>query len=411
MTLSLRYNPTYRGVIKGTENVSNVSELSYRDFIEHDLDYDFCVNKTEEILQKNISKISAKKVVTGLSGGTDSSLNTLLLAKNDKVSLKCFCIGFDDADDEFDDARIVAKVANCEYKEIIIKDLMYDLPTMIWKFGAPKSNLWPYHNFKTVRDLGGKTTLSGEGGDELFGGYYFRYVKYLKNIPRTPFGKAKKYVYSRTRDWIPNQEKMFGICFKKNNKLIFNSKNLISFFEKTFTNNLHYINQIFLADFNFKLRFDFNYVDTILAKSEGVKIESPFLKPNIIRFATHIPYKYKLGKNTSKMILRDILKRLGAPEQIYKKPKQGWGMRPTTVWNRGLREKCKQFVLDGNLVRDGWINKNWLQETFSLIENKKNSQPEFVYGQINKIWDVLSFEIFYIQRILNESKNGKIANW
>lgn len=411
MTLSLRYNPTYHGILKGTKNIPDVPELSYRDFIEHKLDYDFCVNKTEEILKKNISRISSKKVAIGLSGGTDSSLNTLLLAKNDKISLKCFCIGFGDADDEFDDARIVAKIANCEYKEIVIKDLLSDLPTIIWKFGAPKSNLWPYYNFKAVRNLGAKTTLSGEGGDELFGGYFFRYIKYLQNTPITPFGRAKQYVHSRPRDWVPNQEEMFGMRFKKNNKLIFNSKDLISHFVKTFSNKLPYLNQIFLADFNFKLRLDFNYVDTILAKAEGVKIESPFLMPNIIKFATHIPYRYKFSKHTSKMILRDVLKRAGAPEKIYKKPKQGWGMRPITVWNRGLREKCEEFVLDGNLVRDEWINKKWVQEMFSLIEKKKRSEPESTYAYINKMWDVLGFEIFYIQRILNESKNGSLANW
>ncbi len=411
MTLSLRYNPTYKGVIKGTTNISNVSELSYRDFIEHDLDYDFCVNKTEAILQKNISKISAKKVAIGLSGGTDSSLNTLLLAKNDKVSLKCFCIGFGDADDEFDDARVVSKVANCECKEITIKDLMYDFPTIVWKFGAPKSNLWPYYNFKAVRQLGARTTLSGEGGDELFGGYYFRYVKYLQSTPKTPYGRAKQYVYSRTRDWVPDQDKMFGMRFKKNNKPIFDSKDLVSHFVKTFTNKLPYLNQIFLADFNFKLRLDFNYVDTVLAKTEGVKIESPFLTEDLIKFATHIPYKHKLGNGISKMILRDVLKRTGAPEKIYKKPKQGWGMRPTTVWNRGLKEKCEKFVLDGNLVRDEWINKNWVNEKFSFIEKKKKSQPEATYAYINKMWDILGFEIFYIQRILKESKNGKVSNW
>jgi asparagine synthetase B (glutamine-hydrolysing) len=204
---------------------------------------------------------------------------------------------------------------------------------------------------------------------------------------------------------------MFGMRFKKNNKLIFDSKDLISHFVNTFTNKLPYLNQIFLADFNFKLRFDFNYVDTVLAKAEGVKIYSPFLMPNMIKFATHVPYKYKLGNGISKMILRDVLKRAGAPEKIYKKPKQGWGMRPTTVWKRGLREKCKEFVLDGNLVRDGWINKNWVNEKFSFIEDKIKLQPESTYAYINKMWDILGFEIFYIQRIIKESKNGKISNW
>ena len=338
-------------------------------------------------------------------------MNTLLLSRNENVLLKCFCIGFNDKDDEFDDARKVAKLVNCEYKEIIIEDVLQDLPLLIWKFNAPKSNLWPYYNLKAVKELGANTTLSGEGGDELFGGYYFRYKKYLEITPRTPFQRAKRYLYSRKRDSVPNQHRIFGNRFKRNGKLLFNSKNLISHFEKVFKNKLSYLNQIFLADFNFKLRFDYNFVDNVFAKTEGVNIVSPFLTKNMIQFASHIPSSYKLGSNTSKMILRDILKKLGAPAQIYEKPKQGWGMQPTTVWERGLADRCERFLLNGNLVRDEWINKQWLKDAYSFIENKKNTDKETTYPFINKIWDILSFEIFYRQKILKESKNGKIGNW
>ncbi|HXV66508.1 MAG TPA: asparagine synthase C-terminal domain-containing protein [Nitrosopumilaceae archaeon] len=411
MMLNLRYNPTDQGILGGTQTQSNVSKLSYTDFLEKNLSYDFCVNKTKEILEKNINSIKNKKIVIGLSGGTDSSINTLLLSQRDDISLKLFSIGFNDKSDEFDDARIVAKLTNCEYKEIVLEDIITEMPEMVWKFGSPKSNLWPYYNFKTVRKLGSTSTLSGEGGDELFGGYFFRYLNYLKIIPKTPIKKAERYLYARSRDWIPNQSKLFGKRFKKNHKNSYSSKDLISFFIPTFDNKLNYLNQIFLADFNYKLRLDFNLVDTIFANKEKIQIHSPFLDKNLIRFATHIPYKYKLSKTTSKMILRDILKKIGAPKRIYEKPKQGWGMQPTTIWNRGLSDKCEKFLIDGTLVRDGWINRQWLKETYQFIEKKKRSNLEIVYPFINKIWDILGFEIFYIQRILHESKKGRISDW
>lgn len=411
MMLNLRYNPTNKGILKGTQNKSNVSKLSCRDFLEKNLSYDICVNKTKEILEKNIKSIKNKKIAIGISGGTDSSINTLLLSQRDDISLKLFSIGFNDESDEFDDARIIAKLANCEYKELVLEDIITEMPEMVWKFGSPKSNLWPYYNFKTVRELGATATLSGEGGDELFGGYFFRYLNYLKIIPKTPFRKAERYLFSRTRDWIPTQAKLFGTQFKKNKKNSYTSKDLISFFIPTFDNKLNYLNQIFLADFNYKLRMDFNLVDTIFANKEKIQIHSPFLDKNIIQFATHIPYNYKLSKKTSKMILRDILKKIGAPKRIYEKSKQGWGMRPTTIWNRGLSDKCEKFLINGTLVRDGWINRQWLKETFQLIEKKKRSNSETVYPFINKMWDILGFEIFYIQRILNESKKAKISDW
>lgn len=409
--LSIRYNPTDLAIIRGFHNRPELVKLRPSDFNKHLLSYDYCVKKTEEMLKKNISSIKEKKVAIGLSGGTDSSLNTIFLSKNENIDLKCFCVGFGDTDDEFKDARTVAKLANCELKEIIIDNIMKDLPLLIWKFGAPKSNLWPYYNFKIVKQLGASTTLSGEGGDELFGGYYFRYKKYLEKIPRIPFERAKWYIFARTREWVPNQYRMFGKRFKEKRKLVVGVKDLVSHFLSAFDNNLSYLNQIFLADFNYKLRYDFNFVDSVFATTEKVKLESPFLKSNIINFATHIPSQFKVGKNTSKMILRDILKRNGAPEHIYNKPKQGWGMKPTTIWKSDLGDKCREFLLDGNLVRDGWINREWLKETISIIEKNKNVDSENTHRYVNKIWDVLSFEIFYIQRVLGESKHGKISNW
>ena len=154
MMMNLRYNPTDKGILKGTQNKSSDSKLTYKDFSEKNFSYDFCVNKTKEILEKNIESIKNKKIAIGISGGTDSSINTLLLSQRDDISLKLFSIGFNDESDEFDDARIIAKLANCEYREVILDDIITEMPEMVWKFGSPKSNLWPYYNYKTVRELG-----------------------------------------------------------------------------------------------------------------------------------------------------------------------------------------------------------------------------------------------------------------
>ena len=77
--------------------------------------------KVFAILEKNIKSIKNKKIAIGISGGTDSSINTLLLSQRDDISLKLFSIGFNDESDEFDDARIIAKLGNCEYKEVVLE--------------------------------------------------------------------------------------------------------------------------------------------------------------------------------------------------------------------------------------------------------------------------------------------------
>ena len=411
LTLSLRYNPTKNSILSRQKNIPSLRALNSKNFSELPMDYNHCLKKTEEFLEKSISRISEKKIAIGLSGGTDSSLNALFASKSEKINLKLFCMGFGDSSDEFKDAEKIAKMCNADYHEIIIDDIVKDLPQRIWEFGSPKSNLWVYYNFKTVKKLGANATLSGEGGDELFGGYFFRYKKYLQNIPKTPFERAKRYVFSRPRDSISNYQSLFGKNIQNYKRTILDSNVIISKFLPAFQNKLPFLSQIFLADYNYKLRFDFKMVDDIFAKNEKIKIYSPFLNKDLIHFATHIPNNFKLSKNTSKMILRDLLKKLGAPKSIYEKPKQGWGMKPTTIWKQGLDDKCERFLFDSYVVRDNWINKKWIKNTFNYIEKNKNSNPEKTYPYINKIWDVLSFEIFYIQKILNQSKHGNISNW
>ncbi len=411
LTLSLRYNPTKNSILSRQKNIPSLRALNSKNFSELPMDYNHCLKKTEEFLEKSISRISEKKIAIGLSGGTDSSLNALFASKSEKINLKLFCMGFGDSSDEFKDAEKIAKMCNADYHEIIIDDIVKDLPQRIWEFGSPKSNLWVYYNFKTVKKLGANATLSGEGGDELFGGYFFRYKKYLQNIPKTPFERAKRYVFSRPRDSISNYQSLFGKNIQNYKRTILDSNVIISKFLPAFQNKLPFLSQIFLADYNYKLRFDFKMVDDIFAKNEKIKIYSPFLNKDLIHFATHIPNNFKFSKNTSKMILRDLLKKLGAPKSIYEKPKQGWGMKPTTIWKQGLDDKCERFLFDSYVVRDNWINKKWIKNTFNYIEKNKNSNPEKTYPYINKIWDVLSFEIFYIQKILNQSKHGNISNW
>lgn len=411
LTLSLRYNPTKSSIIQGKQNIPTLRPLNSNNFSELSVDYNDCLKKVNEILEKNILSISEKKIAIGLSGGTDSSLNALFASKSEKINLKLFCIGFGDSSDEFKDAEKIAKMCNTDCHEIIISDIVKDLPQRIWEFGSPKSNLWVYYNFKMIKKLGANTTFSGEGGDELFGGYFFRYKKYLQKIPKTPFERAKRYVFSRPRDSINNSQSLFGKNIHDYKRTILDNNTIVSQFLPAFQNKLPFLSQIFLADYNYKLRFDFKMVDDVFAKKEKIKIYSPFLTKNIITFATHIPNNFKISKNTSKMILRDLLKKLGAPKSIHEKPKQGWGMKPTTIWKQGLDDNCQRFLFDSYVVRDNWINKKWIKETFDYIEKNKNSNPEKTYPYINKIWDVLSFEIFYIQKILNESKKGKISNW
>ncbi len=410
--LSLRYNPTEQGIIRGTVNKLDLKPLSADDFKEfEEYTIDFCAKNTKELLERELSKLNDKKIGLGLSGGTDSSLLVALLFKMRlQGNVKSYCVGFGDENDEFVAARAVAETFGTDYKEIIIDDLFKDFPLRIWHYGSPKRNLWAFDTLKAIKGSNCDVALSGEGGDELFGGYTFRY-DIMAKVSKSANYKERVtfYLNTQSRDWVPDQEKMFGERFKKNSKLLYNWDAVLPLFYPYFKSKLSIMGQTFLADYNFKLRCDFYDTDLKMAKAVGIDVASPFLSKKMVSFATHIPYRFKYHSRQSKMILRKLLKDLGAPDLVINKPKQGWSAGPVTVWRKGLKDRCEHFVLNGAIIEDGWIDKKWVEKTFSMIEehiNDKENQKIFSY--INKLWDLLAFEIFYQQRIINDPASPRI---
>jgi len=109
-----------------------------------------------------------------LSGGVDSSSVVYFAEKNTSAPLKTFCMGFDEDDDEFTDAQLVADELGTEHHDLIIrKSLLKDTPKMIWHADTPKSNLCPYYVAELARKHV-KVVLTDLGADELFAGYNWK---------------------------------------------------------------------------------------------------------------------------------------------------------------------------------------------------------------------------------------------
>mgnify|MGYP000344602173 CR=1 FL=1 len=121
-----------------------------------------------------------KRVVVGLSGGVDSSIVSFGLSKLSNQKIDTFSIGFDKASfDETDKSRVVAKLINSNHHEFIIseKDLTENIDDIILNFDEPFADSSQIPTFLVSQLARQQVTvaLSGDGGDELFGGYN-RYV-------------------------------------------------------------------------------------------------------------------------------------------------------------------------------------------------------------------------------------------
>jgi len=193
----------------------------------------------------------------------------------------------------------------------------------------PRWNLYPYFLFKeAAKDC--DLILTGDGGDELFGGYVFRYARLLNSGSEIT---AKPYLEAHERDWVPDQEKLFAMPF--------DWSGIYQVLEPYFANPLPPIGKVFLADYNGKLLYDFTPTNSAFSRHFGVKIAAPFPEPEVLHLATHIPYslKYDSVNNLGKVVLRQILLENFAYKPATKE-KIGWGMDLIESWDKHIRGTC-----------------------------------------------------------------------
>lgn len=239
----------------------------------------------------------------------------------------------------------------------------------------------------------GKLLVSGDGGDELFGGYTFRYEKFLSLTKRnsSALAKTKAYLLCHERDWVPDQQKIFA------NKLQFSWDDIYSRVLPYFDNPLHPISQVFLADFNGKLLYNWIPLNTKIHEHFGVKPITPILSKETIDYATHLPIglKYDPKNNLGKLLLREIIRKYSLEKLLIKK-KQGFSVDTTNLWKSHGYELCDNYLSDARIVRQKWINDSWIQKHL-----QKNLDARYV----NKFLGLLALEIWYRIFVTKEVKS------
>ena len=170
--LSLRYCPS----IKSTKN-----KFIVNDFMpEEKLDY---LKHIENCISSEIKKeVSDNHVSVALSGGVDSTLVMALLRKTKPdIKIDAISLKFADSVDETEIAGNIANKFNADHHVISIENFLEYLPKAISIIKMP---FWDTHWFHMVKASSKYSTslVSGDGGDELFGGYTFRYQKFLANF-------------------------------------------------------------------------------------------------------------------------------------------------------------------------------------------------------------------------------------
>ncbi|EPA05301.1 asparagine synthase [Candidatus Nitrosarchaeum limnium BG20] len=276
----------------------------------------------------------------------------------------------------------IADNLNTAHHIIEVENYFEELPKAI---SITKLPFWDIHWYYLAKYASSYSNaiISGDGGDELFGGYTFRYNSFLAliNSKSTKREKTVSYLNCHNRDWIPEQEQLFG------EKLHFNWEKIYTIIDEYFDNSLNALDQVFLADFNGKLLYNWLQLNPKINSFFNLQSISPFLDPKLINFTSHIPneMKYDPTKKLGKLILRNILKEFNVEKFVIPK-KQGFSVDTKSLWKNYGKKLCETFLVDGEIIKDKLINKNWIDD---------NIDKELDIRHVNKFYGLLALEIWH----------------
>nr|AIF22076.1 asparagine synthase (glutamine-hydrolyzing) (asnB, ASNS) [uncultured marine thaumarchaeote SAT1000_07_E05] len=199
------------------------------------------------------------------------------------IEIEAITIKFAKSTDESFVAAKIAENFGANHNIVYLENYLEELPKAISIIKMPFWDLHWYHVVKKSQSLS-KHLVSGDGGDELFGGYTFRYEKFLSITTQnsTPLDKVKAYLQCHERDRVPDQEDLFDVKAEFTWDAIYDT--LLPYFD----NSLPSLDQVFLADYNGKLLYNFSPVNTRILNHFRVEGISPLLSDLIISFATRI---------------------------------------------------------------------------------------------------------------------------
>ncbi|HTS75454.1 MAG TPA: asparagine synthase (glutamine-hydrolyzing) [Bryobacteraceae bacterium] len=324
-----------------------------------------------------------------LSGGIDSSLVVASMARQSQAPVKTFSIGFEEAAfNELPYARLVAEQYKTEHHEIVVRpDAVSLVERLVRHFDEPfgDSSAIPTYLVSEFAARHVKVALSGDGGDELFGGYQsFFAVDRLRRFDAAP--QALRRIVSGIAESLPysaygkNYLRMISRSspleryFELNYAPYFLRRQLLEphwmlpsnehFFRTTFSaclpaNGADILTQVLYFEATANLTGDMLVKVDRMSMANSLEVRAPMLDHELAAVTARIPHAWKIHGGRGKQIL---IKALGdrLPPALLDRPKQGFAV-PLPIWFRGpLRPMLgdmlggKQF-LERGIVRPAFV--------------------------------------------------------
>lgn len=389
--------------------------------IDENMSFDEATKETTRLFKQAVTRQMIADVPLGsyLSGGMDSGSIAAVASKHvDRLST--FTCGFDMSGatgreanfDERKDAELMANYFKTEQYEQVMNagDIRWSLPKLVYHLEDLRVGMsYPNYYISRLASKFVKVCLQGTGGDELFGGYPWRYYKVFDSLTQQDFFDQYYEFWQRL---VPDSEK--EILFTKE---VFDNIDVDEprrIFERVFTFNDKLKYDTPEQHINNSLYFEIKtflpglfLVGDKLAMAHGLEERFPFMDNDLVDFAMKVPVKHKLGnlekeisnidENTEqkkkvykefddgKNVLRKAMEDF-IPEEIINRKKQGFSA-PDESWYRGENaEYVKDLLLSENTVSTKYINKDYIVKTVDEHINKGVNHRLLIWSFMNFEW-------------------------
>lgn len=432
---------SYRTLFKGVAMIppANTIEIDGKMFtrVLHNSWWDYDFSQTDEsmsfedakaetlrLFRQAVERQMVADVPVGayLSGGMDSGAITAVGSKL-IPRMATFTCGFDMSSvtgveanyDERRDAELMANAFKTEHYEQVINagDLAWSLPKVVYHLEDLKVGMsYPNYYISRLASKFVKVCLQGTGGDELYGGYPWRYYRVFDALNQEQFFQQ---YYSFWQRLVPDEEKeqlfrsgiynqidvaeprqIFERVFTFNEKLRYDTP------EQHINNSLYFEIKTFLPSLFL--------VGDKLSMANGLEERFPFMDNDLVAFAQRIPVKHKLGNLTAeikrinendssrekrslsyrdfddgKNVLRKAMTSF-MPDNILNRKKQGFSA-PDESWYRGENaEYVKELLMGKKNLSSEFINPEYVKKTVSEHIDKHINHRLLIWSLMNFEW-------------------------
>ncbi len=384
------------------------------------------LNRFEELLDNSVRSQMVSDVPIGsfLSGGVDSSIISYFMQKNSNKPINTFSIGFkENSYNEAPFAKKIAEAIGTNHHELYIddedmRDFIHKIPDIYCEPFSDSSQIPTYFVSKFAKQSV-TVALTGDAGDELFGGYnrYLFAKKYWKQIQISPNminksisnfllsvssnniekiskkifkildkripsdfgGKVHKFAKSLAAQTL-NQYHDINTTHWNENANIYHDKNFQMPELYRDRNEINNVEDMLLADFYGYLHDDNLCKVDRASMSVSLETRVPFLDKDIINFAYSVPFDLKINSNETKFLLKELLFKK-VPRNLFERPKAGFAI-PIHKWMRHDISDWIEHILDLNLEDEEIIDYKKIKNVWNEFKNGNNS---YTY----QLWDIL----------------------